>query len=250
MPAIARIAELAEEFKAIRQYFHQYPELSGQEFETAEKIAQYLESWGIEVHRHFGGTGLVGVLKNGSSTKAVALRADMDALAVQEANRFAHASKNHGVMHACGHDGHITTLLLAARYLAETKNFDGTVYFVFQPAEETLTGALDIIEAARLDGLSEIRIFFQMFIPTMKSTYAAAMTITFMNAWNSYMWPKVIMTQSKSMTMPMVVANLTEGYVTDYGMLMLAVLICTLPTALVFFILQKSFAEGITGAVK
>jgi hypothetical protein len=81
-------------------------------------------------------------------------------------------------------------------------------------------------------------------------TYAAAMTITFMNAWNSYMWPKVIMTQSKSMTMPMVVANLTEGYVTDYGMLMLAVLICTLPTALVFFILQKSFAEGITGAVK
>ena len=108
----------------------------------------------------------------------------------------------------------------------------------------------DIIEAARLDGLSEIRIFFQMFIPTMKSTYAAAMTITFMNAWNSYMWPKVIMTESKSMTMPMVVANLTEGYVTDYGMLMLAVLICTLPTALVFFILQKSFAEGITGAVK
>ena len=108
----------------------------------------------------------------------------------------------------------------------------------------------DIIEAARLDGLSEIRIFFQMFIPTMKSTYAAAMTITFMNAWNSYMWPKVIMTQSKSMTMPMVVANLTEGYVTDYGMLMLAVLICTVPTALVFFILQKNFAEGITGAVK
>lgn len=108
----------------------------------------------------------------------------------------------------------------------------------------------NIIEAARLDGLSEIRIFFQMFIPTMKSTYAAAMTITFMNAWNSYMWPKVIMTQSESMTMPMVVANLTEGYVTDYGMLMLAVLICTVPTALVFFILQKSFAEGITGAVK
>ena len=91
---------------------------------------------------------------------------------------------------------------------------------------------------------------FQMVIPTMKSTYAAAMTITFMNAWNSYMWPKVIMTESKSMTMPMVVANLTEGYVTDYGMLMLAVLICTLPTALVFFILQKNFAEGITGAVK
>ena len=80
--------------------------------------------------------------------------------------------------------------------------------------------------------------------------YAAAMTITFMNAWNSYLWPKVIMTDATSQTMPMVVANLTQGYVTDYGMLMLAVLICTLPTAIVFFCLQKSFAEGITGAVK
>ncbi len=108
----------------------------------------------------------------------------------------------------------------------------------------------DIMEAARIDGLSELRIFFQMFMPTMRSTYAAAMTITFMNAWNSYLWPKVIMTDTTSQTMPMVVANLTEGYVTDYGMLMLAVLICTLPTAIVFFCLQNAFAEGITGAVK
>ena len=108
----------------------------------------------------------------------------------------------------------------------------------------------DIIEAARIDGLSEIRIFFQMFFPTMRSTYAAAATITFMNAWNSYLWPKVVMTQKEAMTMPMVVANLVGGYVTDYGVLMLAVLICTLPTAIVFFCLQKSFAEGITGAVK
>lgn len=108
----------------------------------------------------------------------------------------------------------------------------------------------DIIEAARIDGLSEIAIFFRMFIPTMRSTYAAAATITFMNAWNNYLWPKVIMTEADSITMPMVVANLTGGYVTDYGMLMLAVLICTLPTAIVFFCLQKSFAEGITGAVK
>jgi len=108
----------------------------------------------------------------------------------------------------------------------------------------------DIIEAARIDGLSEIRIFFQMFFPTMRSTYAAAATITFMNAWNSYLWPKVVMTKAEAMTMPMVVANLVGGYVTDYGVLMLAVLICTLPTAAVFFCLQKSFAEGITGAVK
>lgn len=108
----------------------------------------------------------------------------------------------------------------------------------------------DIIEAARMDGLNEIQIFFRMFIPTMKSTYAAAMTITFMNAWNNYLWPKVIMTNKTSITMPMLVANLKEGYVTDYGVLMLAVLLCTIPTAIVFFVLQKSFAEGITGAVK
>ena len=108
----------------------------------------------------------------------------------------------------------------------------------------------DIIEAARLDGLSEFQIFYKMFFPTMRSTYAAAMTITFMNAWNSYLWPKVIMTNGQSLTMPMLVANLVGGYVTDYGMLMLAVLFCSVPTIVVFFVLQKSFAEGITGAVK
>lgn len=108
----------------------------------------------------------------------------------------------------------------------------------------------DVIEAARIDGLSEIRIFFKMFIPTMRSTYAAAMIIVFMNAWNSYLWPKVIMVTEKGTTMPMLVANLISGYVIDYGMVMLGVLICTIPTVIIFFILQKSFAEGITGAVK
>ncbi|MEG0961279.1 MAG: carbohydrate ABC transporter permease [Lachnospiraceae bacterium] len=108
----------------------------------------------------------------------------------------------------------------------------------------------DIIEAARIDGLNEMQIFFRMFVPTMRSTYAAAMTITFMNAWNNYLWPKVIMLDDTSITMPMLVANLTQGYVTDYGMLMVAVLMCTLPTVIIFFLLQKSFAEGITGAVK
>lgn len=108
----------------------------------------------------------------------------------------------------------------------------------------------DIIEAARIDGLNEISIFFRMFIPTMKSTYAAAMTITFMNAWNNYLWPKVILQTNDSITMPMLVANLLGGYSVDYGMLMLGVFICTIPTAIVFFCLQKSFAEGITGAVK
>ena len=108
----------------------------------------------------------------------------------------------------------------------------------------------DIIEAARIDGLNEFQIFVRMFIPTMRSTYAAAMTVTFMNAWNSYLWPKVIMTKQDAQTMPMLIADLISGYVTDYGELMLAVLLCTLPTVIVFFFLQKYFAEGITGAVK
>lgn len=108
----------------------------------------------------------------------------------------------------------------------------------------------DIIEASRLEGLNEFQIFFRMFIPTMRSTYAAAMVITFMNAWNNYLWPKVIMTNKSSITMPMMVANLKEGYVTDYGILMLGVLLSTIPTIIIFFVLQKSFTEGITGAVK
>lgn len=108
----------------------------------------------------------------------------------------------------------------------------------------------DLIEAARIDGVSEIGIFFKMFFPTMRPTYAAAMTITFMNAWNNYLWPKVIMLDNKSITMPMLIANLTGGYLTDYGVLMLGVLLCTIPTVTIFFLLQKSFANGITGAVK
>ena len=108
----------------------------------------------------------------------------------------------------------------------------------------------DIIEAARLEGLSEVQIFFKMFIPVMKSTYGAAMTVTFMSAWNNYLWPTIILQDSKAITMPMLVANLKSGYSVDYGMLMLGVLICTLPTAVIFLCLQKSFANGITGAVK
>ena len=109
---------------------------------------------------------------------------------------------------------------------------------------------VDIIEAARIDGLNEVQIFFRMFFPTMRSTYAAAGVIAFMNAWNAYLWPKVIMTDNNSITMPMLIANLITGYVTDYGMLMCGVLFCSIPTMVVFFVLQKQFAEGITGAVK
>lgn len=108
----------------------------------------------------------------------------------------------------------------------------------------------EIIEAARIDGVGELKIFMTIFIPTMKSTYAAAMTVTFMNAWNSYLWPKVIMMSDNSQTMPMLVSNLSSGFSVDYGVLMLGVLICSLPTGILFLILQKSFANGVMGAVK
>ncbi|MCI6676966.1 MAG: carbohydrate ABC transporter permease [Clostridiales bacterium] len=109
---------------------------------------------------------------------------------------------------------------------------------------------IDIIEAARIDGLSEFGIFFKMYIPSMKAIFAAAGVVTFMNAWNNYLWAKVIMSDDTTQTMPMLISNLTSGYATDYGLLMLAVLITTIPTAIVFFALQKYFVEGITGSVK
>ncbi len=108
----------------------------------------------------------------------------------------------------------------------------------------------DIMEAARIDGLSEFAIFFRMYMPVMKSTYAAAAVITFMNAWNAYLWPRVVMTDNRAQTMPMLIANLAGGYTIDYGMLMMGVLFCSLPTMIVFFVLQKQFTEGITGSVK
>ncbi len=125
-----------------------------------------------------------------------------------------------------------------------------TPFMIMMFRQNARSFPIDIMEAARIDGLNEIQIFFRMFFPTMRSTYAAAAVITFMNAWNSYLWPRVIMTDNNSMTMPMLIANLITGYVTDYGMLMCGVLFCSIPTMVIFFILQKQFAEGITGAVK
>ena len=108
----------------------------------------------------------------------------------------------------------------------------------------------DIMEAARIDGLAEWKIFFKLYVPIQKSIYAAAAVITFMNAWNAYMWPKVVMSDNRAQTMPMFIANISSGYTVDYGMTMLGVLFCSLPTMIVFFVLQKQFAEGITGSVK
>lgn len=108
----------------------------------------------------------------------------------------------------------------------------------------------EILEAARIDGLNELTIFFRIFLPTMKSTYAAAAVITFMTAWNNFLWPKVILVNTAYQTMPMLISNLRAGYVTDYGMLMLAVLLASLPTMVIFLVLQRAFADGITGAIK
>ena len=108
----------------------------------------------------------------------------------------------------------------------------------------------EIMNAARIDGLTEFGIFFKIYMPVMKSTYAAAAVITFMNAWNAYLWPRVVLKAPEAQTMPLFIANLAGGYTIDYGALMMAVLFCSLPTVIIFFILQKQFAEGITGAVK
>ena len=132
-----------------RQDIHAHPELGFQENRTAGLVARQLEAFGITVTRGVGRTGVVGTLKVGSSTRRIGLRADMDALPIPEANRFAHRSVHAGVMHACGHDGHTAMLLGAAKYLAQTKRFDGTVHFIFQPAEEGLGGAQAMID----DGL-------------------------------------------------------------------------------------------------
>jgi amidohydrolase len=134
---IETIRRYHQELTGIRRDLHAHPELSFQESRTSGLVADHLRKWGIETHTGIAKTGVVGVVKgrkNGG--KAVALRADMDCLPMHETNTFAHKSQHEGRMHACGHDGHTTMLLGAARYLAETRNFDGTAYLVFQPAEE------------------------------------------------------------------------------------------------------------------
>jgi len=141
MKLIDPILQFSSEIQDIRREIHAHPELCFEEHDTAELVAKKLTEWGIPIVRGLGVTGVVGILKNGSSKRAIGLRADMDALPMQELNTFSHASKNDGKMHACGHDGHTAMLLGAAHYLSQHKNFDGTVYLIFQPAEEGGGGA-------------------------------------------------------------------------------------------------------------
>ena len=131
----------AAELAATRQHLHAHPELSFQEHETAEYVADRLERWGYEVTRNIGGLGVVGRLRQGSGGRSIAIRADMDALPITEATGLPYASRANGKMHACGHDGHTTMLLGAAEYLARTRHFNGTVNLIFQPAEEAGKGS-------------------------------------------------------------------------------------------------------------
>jgi len=151
MKVIESILADAASIATIRRDIHAHPELCFQENRTADVIVKALADWGIEAHRGLGKTGVVGVIRNGSSKRAVGLRADIDALPMTEHNHFAHASKHPGKMHACGHDGHTAMLLAAAKHLSKHRNFDGTVYLVFQPAEEGGGGAREMIKDGLFD---------------------------------------------------------------------------------------------------
>ncbi len=151
MPVLPRALEIQGEISAIRRDIHAHPELAFEENRTSDVVAAKLQEWGLEVTRGLGKTGLVGTLRKGNSLKSIGLRADMDCLPMDETNDFAHRSTNPGRMHACGHDGHTAMLLGAAKMLSETRNFEGAVHFIFQPAEEGGGGAKVMIE----DGLFE-----------------------------------------------------------------------------------------------
>ena len=151
MKIIDSIVTQAAGIASIRREIHAHPELCFEEIRTADLVARKLTEWGIPIHRGMGTTGVVGIVKSGTSSRAIGLRADMDALPMQEFNTFEHTSKNAGKMHACGHDGHTAMLLAAAQHFAKNRNFDGTVYLIFQPAEEGGGGAREMIK----DGLFE-----------------------------------------------------------------------------------------------
>ena len=151
MQLIESILADAAAIATLRRDIHAHPELCFEEQRTSDLIAKALSDWGIPVHRGLGTTGVVGIVKNGHSQRAVGLRADIDALPMTERNQFAHASRHPGKMHACGHDGHTAMLLAAAKHLSKHRNFDGTVYLVFQPAEEGGGGAREMIKDGLFD---------------------------------------------------------------------------------------------------
>ncbi len=194
MPTIDRIDGYAEELTAIRRDLHAHPEIGFEEVRTSGIVAEKLKRWGIEVHRGLGGTGVIGVLKGkGNGGKRIGLRADMDALPMEENTNLKWRSTIPGRFHGCGHDGHTTMLLGTARYLAETRNFDGTVHFIFQPAEEGLGGARAMIK----DGL------FQNFPATksMGCIMRRTSTMARLRSFRAPRWPAPTSSTSPSRAM-------------------------------------------------
>ena len=159
MPPGTDIADLIEPLVAFRRDIHANPELAFREHRTAGRIAEQLRALGLEVHEGIGRTGLVGVLRNGASGRSIGLRADMDALPIAEQTNLPHASRNPGVFHGCGHDGHVAMLLGAAQHLCRTRNFDGTVNFFFQPAEEGHGGAREMVNEGLFERFPCDRVF-------------------------------------------------------------------------------------------
>jgi len=151
MNLVDHIVRFHHEIRDIRRDIHAHPETRFEENRTSDVIAGKLQEWGIPVIRGLGGTGVVGTVRNGTSSRSIGLRADIDALPMQEFNDFAHRSRHHGKMHACGHDGHTAMLLAAARHRSQHRNFDGTVHLIFQPAEEGGAGAQRMIDDGLFD---------------------------------------------------------------------------------------------------
>ncbi|MCP5246027.1 MAG: amidohydrolase [Burkholderiales bacterium] len=182
----SEILALHTEMRQWRRQFHQYPETAFEETGTAHLICEQLQQFGIETHQGLAKTGVVGILRRGGSTNSIALRADMDALFIQEQNTFDYASRHNGKMHACGHDGHCAMLLGAACYLASHGSFDGTVYFIFQPAEEARAGAHQMISDGLFKQFPAQRIFGMHNFPDIPAGHFAVKTGAMMASFDCF----------------------------------------------------------------
>ncbi len=189
MPIINRIAEFHDEMTAWRHKIHAHPETAFEEVTTGDFVAAKLAEFGIEVHRGLAGTGVVGTLKGNGDGPGLGLRADMDALHIHEKNETGHRSQIDGKMHACGHDGHTTMLLGAARYLSETRNFNGTVQFIFQPAEEHEGGGRVMVEDGLFDKFPMETVFGMHNLPGLDAGRFAVRSGAAMAAADSFDHP-------------------------------------------------------------
>lgn len=186
MNIVPEILMLHADMQRWRRHIHQHPETAFEETATARLIAGQLQQAGVEVHQGLAKTGVVGSLRRGTGSNSIALRADMDALHIQEQNRFDHASRHSGKMHACGHDGHCAMLLGAASYLAKHGRFDGTVYFIFQPAEECRAGAHQMIAEGLFEQFPAQRVFGMHNFPDVPAGHFAVKTGPMMASFDCF----------------------------------------------------------------